>query len=415
MVLTPPAVSPGHVDEQLALLKKGTAEIVSEDELRERLQRAAAAGRPLRVKLGVDPTAPDIHLGHAVVLRKLRQFQDLGHTAYFIVGDFTGRIGDPSGRNVTRPQLSEEEIQTNALTYREQAFKILHPERTKLLFNNNWLGSLTMAELVHLASSYTVARLLERDDFAQRYGTGQPISVHEFLYPLAQAYDSVHIEADVELGGTDQKFNLVMARDVQRHYGQEPQIAVLMPILEGLDGKERMSKSLGNYIGIAEPPGEMFGKIMSLPDFIMERYFRLCTDVPDQEIDRLTAAMAQGEVNPRDVKLRLGREIVQMYHGAAAAAAAQEEFLRVFSQKELPSDMPVVSLPDPWRAAGRAPILDVLAHGGLVSSRSEGRRMVRQGAVRVDDQVISDEKAEVPVAPGTVVQVGRRRFVRLED
>src|SRR5690606_18589367 len=227
----------------LALLKKGTAEIVSEDELRERLQRAAADGRPLRVKLGVDPTAPDIHLGHAVVLRKLRQFQDLGHTAYFIVGDFTGRIGDPSGRNVTRPQLSEEEIQTNALTYREQAFKILDPERTKLLFNNNWLGSLTMAELVHLASSYTVARLLERDDFAQRHRTGQPISVHEFLYPLAQAYDSVHIEADVELGGTDQKFNLVMARDVQRHYGQEPQIAVLMPILEGLDGKERMSKS----------------------------------------------------------------------------------------------------------------------------------------------------------------------------
>lgn len=413
MPSTPLAAGDLSVDEQLSLLSSGTAEIVSESELHQLLRRSREQRRPLQVKLGVDPTAPDIHLGHAVVLRKLRQFQDLGHTACFIVGDFTGRIGDPSGRNITRPQLSEEEIQANAQTYREQAFKILDPQRTKLYFNSEWLAPLTLADLVRLASTYTVARLLERDDFAQRYESQQPISVHEFLYPLAQSYDSVQTAADIELGGTDQKFNLVMARDIQRHYGQEPQVAVLLPILEGLDGKQRMSKSLGNYIGIAEPPGEMFGKVMSLPDFIMTRYFELCTDVPAGEVEQMAAAMEQGQLNPRDVKLQLAREIVGLYHGRAAAQKAQDEFLRVFSQRRLPTDMRQVVLPDQWQQAGQAPILDLLDHCGLVESRSQGRRMVRQGAVRVDGQVVTDETAPVTVAPDLVVQVGRRRFVRL--
>lgn len=414
MALTPPAAAGLDVAGQLALLRQGTAEIVSETELHDRLTEAGAAGRSLRVKLGVDPTAPDIHLGHAVVLRKLRQFQDLGHTAYFIVGDFTGRIGDPSGRNVMRPQLTVAEIQANAQTYREQAFKILDPERTVLSFNNDWLGALTMADLVHLAASYTVARLLERDDFAQRYQTGQPISVHEFLYPLAQAYDSVEIQADIELGGTDQKFNLVMTRDVQRYYDLRPQIAVLMPILEGLDGKDRMSKSLGNYIGVAEPPGEMFGKVMSLPDDIMERYFRLCTDLGAAQIGALMADVAAGRTNPRDVKLRLGREIVALYHGATAAAAAEAEFLQVFSQRQLPTDMREVELPAAWLTAGGAPILDLLDHCGLIRSRSEGRRLVRQGAVKIDGQPVTDETRAVAASAGAVIQIGRRQFVRLK-
>ncbi|MEX2355665.1 MAG: tyrosine--tRNA ligase [Thermaerobacterales bacterium] len=404
---------PETIDEQLAWLRRGTAEIVTEDGLRAKLKQAADEGRPLRIKLGCDPTAPDMHLGHAVVLRKMRQFQDLGHQVLFIIGDATGRIGDPSGKNLTRPQLTDEEVAANAETYKRQVYGILDPERTQVLFNNDWLGRLDLKDLVRLASSYTVARMLERDDFEARYKSGRPISVHEFLYPLVQAYDSVYTRADVELGGTDQKFNLVMARDVQREYGQDPQVAVLTPLLEGTDGVEKMSKSLANYIGITEPAAAMFGKIMSVPDDLIERYFELCTEVPMAEIRSLTAAMAAGRVNPRDVKARLGREITAIYHDERAARAAEEEFTRVFRGGQIPADIPDIALPPEWLARGAVSVIDLLEHSGLVSSRSEARRLVRQGAVSLDGAAVVEGAADVALVPGLILKVGKRRFARL--
>ncbi|QIA26822.1 tyrosine--tRNA ligase [Thermaerobacter sp. PB12/4term] len=394
--------------EQLELLRRGAAEIVSEEELLQKLQRSVETGRPLRVKLGLDPTAPDLHIGHTVVLRKLRQFQDLGHQVVLIIGDFTGRIGDPTGKSVTRPQLTEEQVRANARTYAEQLGRILDMERTELTFNARWLGPMTFADVIRLAARYTVARMLERDDFAQRYREGRPIAIHEFLYPLAQAYDSVAVRADVELGGTDQKFNLLVGREIQREYGQEAQVALLMPLLEGTDGKDKMSKSLGNYIAIADPPGEMFGKTMSIPDELIVKYMVLATDLDMGEIRRLEQGMASGQVNPRDAKLRLAHALVRMYHGRAAADAAQEEFLRVFSRHELPAEMPEVVLPAPRLDAVR-----LLRAAGMAPSNSEARRLIEQGAVRLDGQRVASPQDELAPADGAVLQVGKRRFARL--
>ncbi len=401
------------VEEQLERLRRGVAEIISEAELADKLRRSRAEGRPLLVKLGLDPSAPDLHLGHTVVLRKLRQFQDLGHRVVCLIGDFTGRVGDPSGKSETRRQLSEEEVRANAETYRRQVFKILDPERTVIDFNSRWLAPLTFADVVLLASRVTVARLLERDDFAARYREGRPIHLHEFFYPLMQGYDSVALRADVELGGTDQRFNLMMARHIQREYGQEPEVAVLTPIVEGLDGVQKMSKSLGNYIGITEPPDEMYGKTMSIPDTLIVRYLEHFTDVPLAEIRRMEADMAAGRLNPRDAKMRLAREIVTLYHGADAARRAEEGFVRRFRLGELPEEMAEVRLSPDEFPGGRVWLPRLLVRCGLVPSTSEGRRKVLEGAVRLDGERLSDPAAEVAVTDGLVLQVGKRRVARV--
>lgn len=401
------------VHEQLEILRRGTAEVISEEELRGKLARAAEEGRPLRVKLGLDPSAPDIHLGHTVVLRKLRQFQDLGHQVVCLIGDFTGRIGDPSGRSETRRQLTEEEVRANAETYARQVFKILDPERTVIDFNSRWLAPMTFADVVRLASCTTVARMLERDDFAARYRERRHIYVHEFFYPLMQGYDSVALRADVELGGTDQKFNLMMARDVQRSYGQEPEVAILTPILEGTDGVQKMSKSLGNYIGIDEPPGEMYGKTMSIPDHLIVRYMELLTDIPLAEVRRWEAGMRAGRENPRDAKMRLARELVTLYHGAEAARRAEEEFVRRFSRRELPQDVPEVVVAAGAGEGESVWLPQLLKLAGLVPSTSEGRRKVEEGAVRVDGERVQDPAASLALRDGMILQVGRRRAARV--
>lgn len=400
-------------EEQLEILRRGTTEIISEEELLEKLRKALGENRPLRVKWGVDPTAPDIHLGHTVVIRKMKQFQDLGHQVILLIGDFTGRVGDPTGRSETRKQLSEEEVKANARTYIEQVGKILDRDRMVVDFNSRWLSPMTFADVVHLASKYTVARMLEREDFGNRYREERPIHIHEFLYPLMQGYDSVALNADVELGGTEQKFNILMARHIQREYGQEPEVAVLTPILEGIDGIQRMSKSTGNYIGIDEPPGEMYGKTMSIPDDIMLRYFELVTDVSMGEIREMERGLREGSLHPRDVKMRLAREIVTLYHGAAAASAAEEEFIRVFRQRELPEDLPEVAVPRSSLDDGKIRIVKLLVQAGLAPSNSEAKRLIAQGGVRVDERRVMDEKLEVMVASGMILQVGRRRFARL--
>lgn len=400
-------------EEQLEILRRGTTEIISEEELLEKLRKAQGENRPLRVKWGVDPTAPDIHLGHTVVIRKMKQFQDLGHEVILLIGDFTGRVGDPTGRSETRKQLSEEEVKANARTYIEQVGKILDRDRMVVDFNSRWLSPMTFADVVRLASKYTVARMLEREDFGNRYREERPIHIHEFLYPLMQGYDSVALNADVELGGTEQKFNILMARHIQREYGQEPEVAVLTPILEGIDGIQRMSKSTGNYIGIDEPPGEMYGKTMSIPDDIMLRYFELVTDVSTGEIREMERGLREGSLHPRDVKMRLAREIVTLYHGAAAASAAEEEFIRVFRQRELPEDLPEVAVPRSSLDDGKIRIVKLLVQAGLAPSNSEAKRLIAQGGVRVDERRVMDEKMEVMVASGMILQVGRRRFARL--
>lgn len=365
------------IDEQLAYLTKGAEETIRVEDLRLRLEQAAAAGRPLRVKAGFDPTAPDLHLGHTVLLRKLKHFQDLGHTVIFLIGDFTGLIGDPSGRNVTRPPMTPEEVAANAETYKSQVFKILDPEKTEVRFNNEWLGRLSSHEWVKLCSKYTVARLLERDDFTKRMKEQQPIGVHELLYPLSQGYDSVALRADVELGGTDQKFNLLVGRAIQQEYGQPPQIIMTMPILEGLDGAQKMSKSLGNYIGIEEPPAQMFGKVMSISDALMWRYYTLLTDLAPRQIDELRRSAEAGTVHPMQVKKDLARGIVKDFHGDAAASEAQKSFEAQFERKDLPADFDVVScgLGKPLK------LFQVLTAAGLFSSNSEAQRKIKDGAV----------------------------------
>lgn len=393
------------VNEQMQLIRRGVAEIVPEDELKQKLYRSIKGNRPLRVKLGLDPTAPDIHLGHTVVLNKLRQFQDLGHEVHLIIGDFTGRIGDPSGKSETRKQLTEEQVQANAATYKEQIFKVLDKDKTIIHFNSEWLMPLNLVDVLNLAGKYTVARMLERDDFEKRYKEGLPIGIHEFMYPLMQAYDSVALKADVELGGTDQKFNLLVGRNLLKEYGLEPQIALTMPILEGTDGIQKMSKSLGNYIGVNEDAYEMFGKTMSIPDNLIIRYFELLTRVAQEEIDGMQKTMQEG-ANPRDLKMRLAREIITIYHDAEEAQKAQERFLLVFSQRDIPEDIPEVTVNEIelW-------LPKFLLEQGMVESTSDGRRMLKQGAVKLNGEKYKDEN--ILVENGMVIQVGKRKFIRL--
>ncbi len=391
--------------EQLAELARGTDEILPEAELAARLKE----GRPLRIKAGFDPTAPDLHLGHTVLLNKMRRFQDFGHEVIFLIGDFTGLIGDPTGKNVTRKPLSREEIQANARTYEAQVFKILDPKKTRIEFNSSWTEKLGAAGLVQLAAKHTVARMLERDDFAKRYAAGEPISIHEFLYPLVQGYDSVALKADVELGGTDQKFNLLVGRQLQEHYGQKPQIVLTMPILEGLDGVQKMSKSLGNYIGINEPPNEMFGKLMSISDDLMWRYFELLSFRPLAEIAGFKQQIKAG-ANPRDIKFLLGQEIVARFHGADAGKAAQDEFVARFQKGALPEDMPELDVPTPAEGIG---IVELLKQAQLVASGSEANRMLEQGGVKVDGEKAADRGLKLKPGATHVLQVGKRKFARV--
>ncbi len=391
--------------EGLEELGRGAHEILLESELADKLK----LGRPLRIKAGFDPTAPDLHLGHTVLLNKLRQFQELGHEAIFLIGDFTGMIGDPTGKNVTRKPLTRDQVIDNARTYEAQIYKILDPEKTLVMFNSSWMGEMDAAGLIQLAAKHTVARMLERDDFHKRYGSGQPIAIHEFLYPLVQGYDSVALKADVELGGTDQKFNLLVGRELQKHYGQTPQVILTMPILEGLDGVQKMSKSLNNYIGIEDPPAEMFGKLMSISDQLMWRYFELLSFRPLADIDGLRRRIEAGG-NPRDVKFELADEIVGRFHGAAAARHAREEFVARFQKGALPDDIPEVELAAP---AGPLPIANVLKEAGLVKSTSEALRLIGQGAVRVDGARIEDRGLALEAGTDHVFQVGKRRIARI--
>jgi len=393
------------IEEALAHIRRGADEIIPEDELRTRLQ----AGRPLRIKAGFDPTAPDLHLGHTVLINKLRTFQDLGHEVLFLIGDFTGMIGDPTGKSATRPPLTRDEVIENAATYEHQIYKILDPENTIVMFNSSWMGEMSAADMIQLAGKYTVARMLERDDFSKRYAGGQPIAIHEFLYPLVQGYDSVAMRADVELGGTDQKFNLLVGREMQRQFGQPQQVILTMPILEGLDGVQKMSKSLNNYIGINESPGEMFGKIMSVSDDLMWRYFELLSFRPETEIAAWRKEVIDG-ANPRDIKFRLASEIVGRFHSQRDAVRSQEEFISRFRDGAMPDEIPEVSLA---AESGGLPIAGLLKQAGLTQSTSESLRMVRQGAVRLDGERISDEKLAIPVGSTHIYQVGKRRFARV--
>jgi len=394
------------VEEQLELIKRGADEVLREEELVARLKE----GRPLRIKAGFDPTAPDLHLGHTVLINKLRQFQDLGHEVMFLIGDFTGMIGDPTGKNVTRKPLTRDDVIENAKSYEEQIFKILDPAKTLVMFNSSWMGGMSAADMIQLAAKHTVARMLERDDFSKRYNGGQPIAIHEFIYPLVQGYDSVAMKADVELGGTDQKFNLLVGRQLQEAHGQKPQVVLTMPILEGLDGVQKMSKSLNNYIGIADAPDDMFGKIMSISDELMWRYFELLSFRPLSEIEALKKQVAEG-MNPRDVKFQLAEEIISRFHDKTAAAAqAQANFIARFQKGAMPDDMPEIELS---ATDGRLAIANLLKEAGLTASTSEAMRMIKQGAVKIDGEKVDDKGLEVPSGNVAVYQVGKRRFAKV--
>ena len=412
------------VSEQLALIKQGCQEIIREEELKERLEKSIASGKPLRVKAGFDPTAPDLHLGHTVLIQKLKHFQDLGHQVIFLIGDFTGLIGDPSGKSETRPPLTEEEVKANAATYERQIFKILDPDKTAIDFNSRWMKPLQAQDVIRLAARYTVARMLERDDFHKRYTSQTPISIHEFLYPLIQGYDSVALESDVELGGTDQKFNLLVGRDLQREYGQTPQVVLTMPLLEGLDGMQKMSKSLGNYVGIDEPAKEMFGKLMSISDNLMLRYYELLTDITPNELSNLKKDLEEGKKHPRQVKEDLAKEIVTRYHSADAAEHEAREFIRVLREKEIPEDIeeiiikkdniPVIrfqSLPADKGIDIDLPYL--LVTTGTAASTSEARRLINQGGVQVDGEKVTEMKIKLSPAESRILKVGKRRFKKV--
>jgi tyrosyl-tRNA synthetase len=394
------------IDEAIEIIKKGTEEVLLESELITKLNR----GKPLRIKAGFDPTAPDLHLGHTVLINKLRQFQDLGHEILFLIGDFTGMIGDPTGKSATRPPLTRDEVIDNARTYEQQIFKILDPEKTLVMFNSSWMGEMNAADMIQLAAKHTVARMLERDDFQKRYSSGQPISIHEFLYPLIQGYDSVAMKADVELGGTDQKFNLLVGRELQKHYGQESQVIITLPILEGLDGVQKMSKSLGNYIGVNDPAKEMFGKIMRISDELMWRYFDLLSFRSVSEIEQFKKDIAQGG-NPRDVKFLLAEEVVGRFHSPSEAKNQREEFIRQFSQGALPEDIPehtVVADTEQGIA-----IANLLKNTRLTESTSDALRMIKQGAVKIDGSRINDTKLIITKGTSAIFQVGKRRFAKV--
>jgi len=392
------------IDEQIQFIKKGAVDLIREEDLRAKLVRSQKTGKPIRVKLGADPTAPDIHVGHTVVIRKLRAFQELGHTAIFLIGDFTGMIGDPSGKNVTRPPLSREEINANAETYKTQIFKLLDPEKTEIRFNSEWMDKFDAADFVRLCSHVTVKQILERDDFEKRLREERPISLHELLYPLTQGYDSVALEADVELGGTDQKFNLMVGRNLQREYDQEPQVILTTPLLEGLDGVNKMSKSLNNYIGIDEAPNEMFGKVMSISDDLMWKYFELLTDKAPAEIDRMKTS---GD-NPRNFKVELAKSLIADFHSLDAARAAEDEFNRRFVEKEVPDEIDETSI-----AGGSYNLAELMAQTGLAGSKKEAKRLIEQGGVKIGGEKISNTNVEVALDGGILIQVGKRKFLKI--
>ncbi|MCD6595290.1 tyrosine--tRNA ligase [bacterium] len=395
-------------EKQLESIKFGTVDVIPEDELLEKLKYSVDNNEPLRVKLGCDPSAPDLHLGHSVVLRKLRQFQKLGHKAILVIGDFTAMIGDPSGKNKTRPALSSEKTRKNAETYVQQAGKVLDLDKLEIQFNSEWLSKLSFADVIKLASKYTVARILERDDFEKRYRSQTPIFIHEFMYPLAQAYDSVALEADVELGGTDQKFNLLVGRSIQSEYGQKPQAIITMPLLVGTDGVNKMSKSLGNYIAFEDNPNDMFGKIMSIPDVLIEDYFVLTTDLPKSELDKVSAMLKNSSVNPMEIKKRLGWEIVRMYYNKESADDAKQHFEQVFSRKQVPDDIPEFHLSEPMN------LVDIIAQSGLISSKTEVRRLIRQRAIKIDGEPITDEHL-VLEPKNCIIKIGKRKWLKCNE
>jgi tyrosyl-tRNA synthetase len=399
-----------NIDEQLEFLRKGAVELIREEDLRAKLLKSEKEGRPLRVKLGADPTAPDIHLGHTVVIRKLRHFQELGHTVIFLIGDFTGMIGDPSGKSATRPQLTREEIDANAETYKKQIFKLLDPERTEVRFNSEWMSKLGSDGFIRLASHVTVKQILERDDFQKRISEERPVALHELLYPLTQGYDSVALRADVELGGTDQKFNLLVGRNLQREYGQEPQVVLITPLLEGTDGVQKMSKSLGNYIGIDEAPREMFGKVMSISDELMWRYYELLTDASVADIREMRERAESGGANPRDLKVALAKRVIADFHSREAADEAEGEFVRRFRNKEVPDEVEERAV-----AAQVWKLPRLLVETGLAASMAEARRLIEQGGVRIDGERAARAETEIEVGPGRapLLQVGKRRFLRV--
>ncbi|SFS43912.1 tyrosine--tRNA ligase [Marininema halotolerans] len=402
-----------EVERQLAILQRGVAEILPAADLEKKLIRSVTTRKPLKVKLGLDPSAPDIHLGHTVVLNKLRQFQDLGHLVQLVIGDFTGRIGDPTGKSETRRQLTEDEVKENAQSYADQLFLILDRDQTEIHFNSKWLSPLDFTAVVDLAAKTTVARMLERDDFSKRYHSGQAISVHEFFYPLMQGYDSVALESDVELGGTDQTFNLLMGRQLQPHYGQEEQVILTMPLIEGLDGVKKMSKSLGNYIGIQEPAAEIYGKAMSIPDELMVKYYELVTNFPLDQLAAVKKGLAESTLHPRDAKMALAHRITAMYQGNAAADEAEAGFKRVFQERSLPKDIPSKTIASTDLEDGKIWIVPLLAKLDLVASNGDARRMVKQGAVKVAEEKVTDVDARIEVTEGMIIQVGKRKFAKV--
>ncbi|MDT3425674.1 tyrosyl-tRNA synthetase [Paenibacillus forsythiae] len=402
-----------EVERQLEIISRGVVEIVPEEELKRKIIKSVVTGVPLNVKLGLDPSAPDIHVGHTVVMHKLRQFQELGHQVQLIIGDFTGRIGDPTGKSETRKQLTEEDVKRNAETYKKQLHKILDPEKTKVFYNSEWLGPMTFADVVGLSAKVTVARMLERDDFTKRYQSGQPISIHEFFYPLMQGMDSVALKSDVELGGTDQKFNLLMGRTLQKEYGVDTQAAIMTPLLEGLDGVQKMSKSLGNYIGIDEEPNEIYGKAMSVPDELMLKYYSLATDIGNDQLKELEKGLESGAVHPRDAKMKLAHTFVRMYHGIEAADAAQQHFVTVFQQRALPDDIETAVLPTAELTDGAIRLTKLLLLIGFAASGGEAKRSVQQGAVKLNEQKLTDPNADIVPQDGDIIQVGKRKFAKL--
>lgn len=398
------------VNEQMDLIRRGTVEIIPEDELVRKLEKSFKTNKPLNIKLGCDPTRPDLHLGHSVVLKKLAHFQQLGHQAILIIGDFTGMIGDPSGRNATRPPLTFEETCRNGESYFQQASKILDAQKTKIVYNSAWLGKMTFEDVIKLASKYTVARMIERDDFTKRFKAGEPISLHELLYPLAQAMDSVAIESDVELGGSDQKFNLLVGRDIQREFNMEPQVILTMPLLVGTDGVEKMSKSYGNYIGIDDLPKDIYGKTLSIPDNLIYTYFELATDVSGNELKEIGAQLTDGKTNPRDLKRQLARTLVAMYHNAQKAEEAEKEFDMIFINKGIPEDIPVFKV-----ESGEVALLDLILQTNFAPSKQEARRLIQQGGVTLDGEKVEDVATVVKIDKEIVLKVGKRKFIKLTN
>jgi len=401
------------IDKQLKIIKRGTAEVIPKEELTKKLERSQATGEPLRVKYGIDPTRPDVHIGHLVPVRKLRAFQDLGHIAAVVIGDYTAQIGDPTGKDEARPHLTHEDTIANAERYMEQLYTVLDESRTEVHYQTEWFEDVSLMDTIHLMAKFTFAQIMAHETFRKRYEENLPLSLHELVYPLLQAYDSVMLKADIEIGGTDQKFNILLGRDLQHVYGQEPQACLLFPILIGTDGVQKMSKSLDNYIAVYDSANDMFGKVMSIPDAIIENYYEYATDVSVDELDDIRRKLREGSVNPRDVKIELAKRIVNQFHPPGAAESAAEEFARVFSQKELPEDIPEYKVPTELLTDGKVWVVKLLSLAGMVNSNAEGRRMIQQNAVTLDGERVTDVNLEIEPADGAIIQVGKRRFIKL--